>query len=142
MSLDHMKEQLLKLLDHNSLTEIIAGHHFEATVKFPIVPSRPTLNRVHTAAQALEYATVLANHETDKEHYHTQLKVHRESQGIRRKLFKWACLQDIGAFDNVPIKKAKAIEIAWNMAWERGHSEGLYRVYEELLELNEILECI
>ena len=35
----------------------------------------------------------------------------------------------------------KAVEIVWTMAWDRGHSDGFYSVYQELLELNKILEC-
>jgi len=137
------KKTIDKLMETKSLSTIIREGHFNATLNCPMLPARPKLSRVHSSEQALTYSLVLGNYETDMEHYRAQLKIYRENQRALLELFKWACLRDIGGLcTDLRPKYLQAVEIAWNMAWERGHSEGLYGVYQELTELNEILACI
>lgn len=139
-----MKINYLNELKSKSISQLIRDGYFESSIKYPKTIPRPRLPINHTSDRALEYAKELVKYEENLKWYNTQLKAYNGSKVLCNLLFKWACLHDIGAFDpkiNPDAKTSKAFELAWNMAWERGHSSGIHEVYQELLELNEILIC-
>ena len=60
-------------------------------------------------------------------------KEYREEDNRIRRAFREDVLRDVG-LDGHP--KASML---WDKAWERGHSSGYYEVYNEVLDLSELL---
>lgn len=66
--------------------------------------------------------------------YKQEMKKYRDERYLKRELFKYICMFDLGLeYEN------KASEKVYEMAWDRGASAGLHEVYDELVELAELL---
>jgi hypothetical protein len=130
----------LQLRGEKSLEQIISDGFFQSKVKCPQSPCKPRLKPGHSSREALEYASVLATYEHAHKLYKVELKEYRDDAARLHNIFKWACIQEItGMATDMRPKYLEAVEIAWAMAWDRGHSSGLHEVYQELLELNTLL---
>jgi hypothetical protein len=143
MKMEKRQAEIKKLLDTKPMHTLINDGVFNPTLDCPKIPKKPRLVPGHNSIQALNYAEALVVYEQKKANHTGLMKAYREDAAAAHSLFKWACLMDIsGLCTDLRPKYLQATKIAWTMAWDRGHSAGLHEVYQELLELSELLKCI
>jgi hypothetical protein len=98
---------------------------------YPQKPSKPSLSRNPSAAEARDYADDLEVYEKQLESYKSDLAWYSEQQ-INRLLELQTKLRDEYGITG------DGMLILWNKAYELGHSEGLNRVvgiFDELYEV-------
>lgn len=89
-----------------------------ADLLYPLEPSKPSLSRNHSVAEAREYADDLEYYETAMTEYKSDRDWHSEQQN-NRLLELQTKLRD-----EYDITEAQMF-ILWNKAWVEGHSEGI-----------------
>lgn len=72
------------------------------------------------------------NFQTAEEYMDARKAYHAHTNELKMQ-FKQDMLDDFGVTDHPKAQKL------WELAWERGHSAGLYAVYQEAEELVELL---
>lgn len=70
---------------------------------------------------------------TAKLQFDADMRKYRDDHNRLLDLFKFAALWDCDIHEHPKADKA------YNMAWSRGHSSGIWEVYQELTELAELL---
>lgn len=106
---------------------------YENKLSFPTSPKRPGLPADRTAASMREYAAMLDLYEVAMTVFRVARVTYREEQWRLNDLFKKDALCEVGLADH-PKK-----DMVFGMAWDRGNSEGFQQVFQELVELAELL---
>jgi len=152
--------EFIGMIAELGMCDIINKGFFDPQMEYPQAPKKPRLDPIHNSVQALNYAEALIVYEQARPLYDEARKHYNEKRAMCHVLFKWACFYDIGVFEHtfpcieppaIPATDSEAygkranyyrgLEKAWDMAWERGHSAGIYEVHLELETLNELLIC-
>lgn len=98
-------------------------------------PSKPYLSHNHKSEEAIKYANALKEYEANVAEYR---KTEQEIDVIRNYIYE-AIVKFIksesGFNDHVPVKYMDKV---YNLAYENGHSNGYYSVYQELESLVKI----
>ena len=106
---------------------------YKNEMECPKKPKKPFLQNFHTSEKAYEYAQELHTYEIELNEYQNRMKAYRQHSNDLHNLFKKDALDDVGLKDHPKAEKA------WEMAYEKGRSEGNYSVYQELCELADLL---
>lgn len=112
----------------------IEAGEFENKVRYPSKPHKPRLSVDHSVAEVKQYVESLEIYEVELERWQDDMKVYRDAERSAKQHFKESLLAYLDIADHPLAEKL------YSMAWDRGHSEGLYRIAEEADELSELLK--
>lgn len=101
---------------------------------YPEAPSKPTLSRNCTAAEALDYATKLADYEAEDEIYKKRKNAYKNLKNDRLNEFKADLFEEFGMTNHPNVEKF------WTKAWDDGHASGLQCVYNEFSDLVDLIK--
>lgn len=74
---------------------------------------------------------------TAESDYKVAMAHYRTDQALRSEQFKYICMYDLSMRYG-----EKQADAGWDMAWSRGHSDGLHSVYDELVEIADLLSIL
>jgi hypothetical protein len=74
-----------------------------------------------------------------KDTYKKACDKRREHERLQTKRFKYACFYELGLEEMWFSAPAK---VAWEIAWDDGHSAGIYEVYNQFTNLSRILNVM
>jgi hypothetical protein len=123
------------LVDSRSVSELIKGHkHFRNTAP---LPNRADFYK----GTVCECCGKESDYDADaaEESYKAALKVRRDNGNFQKLRFKYATFYELG-LENMWYKAPA--KIAWEIAWDDGHSAGLYEVYNRMQTLSRILNVM
>jgi len=113
-------------------------HIKELYPEYPSRPPYPTLNVVRpTSEQALKYAQDLAKYEDAILQYKSKKAEYDAQYNILNTILEQYIWNISGLTKLVPEDRQRKV---WNLAWEKGHSNGYYEVYLELCQLVELFD--
>jgi hypothetical protein len=122
------------LEDMNAINDVYKAIQYAHSLKIelPTKLIKPILKDKHTSTEVLEYSKKLELYEISMITYKEKVEQTRE---LEYKIFdiviEYIKLQS-GLYDYVPVDKQNKV---YSLAYERGHSEGYYGVYQQLDEL-------
>lgn len=99
----------------------------------PTKPQEPSDDAV--SADYIAYGKALAAWHEDMDAYDQAIRAYRAGECAAMDRFKADALADVGLDGTIG-------ELAWQLAWERGHSDGRYEVYLHLCELSSFAAAI
>lgn len=100
-------------------------------------PTKPVLARDHSSADAIKYATDLAEYEQKRQEYEIQLQAVKDFNENLNCILVDYMKEASGLNNYVPADKRDKV---WSKAWSDGHSSGYYDVWGCLRSLVEIFE--
>ena len=106
---------------------------YENKMEYPTKVRKPLLPKIHNSETVKEYAQKLQVYEEEYAAYQVILAEYRNETNRLWNEFKKDAIDDVGLLNHPKADKA------YNMAYERGHSEGLYSIYDELCEIADLL---
>jgi hypothetical protein len=112
----------------------IANGYYEPKRPYPPPPVKPCLIMDHTSGDAAKYASDLALYELKLETYKKHMIGYRAEERRLIEEFRTDAILDCG------LQTSKARHTAFSMARDRGSSEGLGSVLDELEELTVLLD--
>lgn len=107
---------------------------YKNTMEYPKKPSKPKLPVNHTALDAKNHAESMTWWESEMEAYRENIGKYRSEEQRLLAKFKEDVLEYCGISNHPKAEKLYAI------AWDKGHSAGLYEVYLEVDELSELIK--
>ncbi len=115
---------------------------YKNTLLYPKRPIKPILHssppnyfRNHTLDDFKSYKVAFEAWEKDKERYDELLKEWNIESRMLQRQFRYDAIREAGLADH-----PKA-EMAFDMAWERGHSYGNHDVFSFLMDLADLLNA-
>ena len=124
---------LIKTTDINIILENYRNI-FDSLCKKPSKISKPFLKTNANSTEVLEYAEKLKTYETDLEKYNILKKEYDECERNYREALE-DFLKNNSDLSNVPKQYRDKV---YSYAYEQGHSDGYYSVFNKLNELCEI----
>lgn len=104
-------------------------------VEMPTKPREPRLSSTSpTDDEIAKYQTDKMQYEVDKTEYLDEMRHHREFQTNLYNLLE-EYIKDVSGLNSIP---AQYQDKVYSHAWEDGHSDGYYSVYQKLVELIKI----
>ncbi len=100
----------------------------------PVKPNKPRLHTGHTSSQALDYAEEFVAYEQKLPDYEAAMRKYRKNNALKHELFKFAAMWE---YDLCKLKNP-AYDKCFSLAWDRGHSYGLYEVYNCLADIADL----
>src|SRR5258708_11820977 len=110
----------------------VASKHYETKLPYPTRVVKPFLKREASVKEAEQYVLDLKLYEAQKKSYDAQYKSYQEDNQKFQLQFKTDLFAELGITDN--LKR----ETLYSLAYDYGHSAGLYEIYihaEKLVEL-------
>jgi len=110
---------------------------YEVKMELPRLGFKPVLSNFSPSVEELEeYKKKLEEYERRKKEYKEKFKEYRAEKQRLIEQFKKDAFKELGIENFPEVVKEKVFEIAW----EEGHSEGFYRVYEKMEVLVDFLK--
>lgn len=106
---------------------------YENKIEYVRKPSKPSASNIDTAQEAKKFADDMVIYESKLKEYQEKNEQYQKEQRRIFQQFKVDALEEVG-LTNHPKS-----EQAFNLAYERGHSGGYSDVYNELLDLADLL---
>lgn len=103
---------------------------------YPEIPTKPFLNKKHTALEALSYAESLVEYEKNSEEYRNLVHIFGEKNFEYHEMIKDLIIKKAD-LTNVPSQYIKKL---WDIAYELKSSYGYHEVYYFLLTLKSIFD--
>lgn len=103
---------------------------------YPEIPTKPFLNKKHTALEALSYAESLVEYEKRSEEYRKAVHIFCEKNFEYHEIIKDFIIKKAD-LSNVPSQYIKKL---WDIAYESRSSYGYHEVYYFLLTLKSIFD--
>ena len=103
---------------------------------YPEKPKKPVLDRNHNAEQANVYAMLMLSYENAFVEFEKARMEHLNHKGEIEHEIKARITHESGLSD-IPMQYRTKV---WTVAWDAGHSDGYYEVYQWLCRFVEIFE--
>jgi len=102
--------------------------------EYPERPKKPILSTKHTSLEAKQYSIDLQAWEKEKQEYDERVVVWKANENAITDVIV-TYIKDLAGFNFVPIKYQDKV---YAKAYQDGHSDGYYEVYQKLISLVEI----
>jgi len=99
--------------------------------KYPVKPPKPYLKVKHSAEDAKEYASLLLKYEEENKNYNEECALVRHYNLLIDAAIE-AYIKEEAELNLVPEKSRDKV---YALAYEQGHSDGYYEVYQKLSTL-------
>ena len=104
---------------------------------YPEKPRKPSLPSKHTAEMARAHAVNMEVFEAEFAEFETDREIYYQRKGEIEHMVGDLIKSESGLDSIVPVLYRDKI---WSIAWDAGHSDGYYEVYQWLCKLVEIFE--
>jgi len=103
---------------------------------YPSRPAKPFLKTPHTTEEVLEYAEKLKDYEKLKDLYEKDKEFYNE-ESLKHNFIVETYIKDKACLDAIPKQYQSKV---YAKAYDDGHSDGWYSIYQKLTSLIEIFE--
>jgi len=129
-----LKAAVRKAVSNLSVLDLVKSHFFDNSIP---LPNRKDFFTGKKCAHCGKSADV--DLDDAKAEYKKACDARRRHENLQTKRFKYACFYALGLEDLWHSAPAK---IAWSIAWEDGHSAGIYEVYNRFSTLSRIINVM
>ena len=130
------KARVSQMTGECTVHNVIEAVRYSRVSKPSSVDHVKQLSRKPTAAEAFEYAKALDKFEIEFDEYNKLLRVYLDDETRVNRLLTEFIKQESGLND-IPLEYQSKL---YNYAYNHAHSEGMYGIYNALLDLVEIFD--